>query len=122
MNPQQIINESRPMLEEFLSDIGLYSLGSPLDLQSLLGPFSSWVDEQDVAEDLRFYLASRLAAFICEYLIDFCSGERLIDNGRIIMRLPIQEGLFREFDPYAVAVEMATDRKSLKEFIDRIFE
>ncbi len=36
------------------------------------------------------------------------------------MRVPIQEGLVREFDPYAVAVGMVTNRKSLKAFLDAL--
>jgi len=78
--PNQVINESRPMLEEFLSDIGLHRAGAPLDLPRLLGPFSLWVDEQEVKEEDRFYLAARLAAFICEYLIDVRSAQRIVDG------------------------------------------
>jgi hypothetical protein len=115
---QPIIDEARPMLEEFLGDIGLHRTGTSLDLPRLLDPFSRWVDAQDVTEDDRFYLASRLAAFICEYLIEVGSGQRVIEGGRILMRLPIQKGVMREFDPYAVAVGMATNRSSLKAFLD----
>ena len=45
-NPQQVIDESKPMLDEFLSVIGLYQMGTPLDLPQLLEPFSRSVDEQ----------------------------------------------------------------------------
>jgi hypothetical protein len=120
MDAQRVIDEARPMLEEFLSAIGLHRAGSPLDLPRLLDPFSHWVDEQEVTEDDRFYLASRLGAFICEYLIEVRSGQRIIAGGRILMRVPIQEGVVREFDPYAVAVGMATDRRSLKPFLDAL--
>ena len=106
------------MLEEFLSDIGLHRAGCPLDFQRLLDPLSRWVDAQEVTEDARFYLASRLGAFICEYLIEVCAGHRVVQNGRIFMRVPIQEGVMREFDPYAVAVGIATSRNSLKAFLD----
>jgi hypothetical protein len=115
---QRVIDEARPMLEEFLCDIGLHRAGTPLDLARMLEPFSQWVDAQEVTEEDRFYLASRLAAFICEYLIEFCSGQRVIAGRRILMRVPIQEGVMREFDPYAVSLGMVTDRNSLKEFLD----
>jgi hypothetical protein len=115
---QPVIDEARPMLEEFLGDIGLHRAGAPLDLPRLLASFSRWVDAQEVTEDDRIYLAARLAAFICEYLIEVCSGQRVIEGGRILMRLPIQEGLLRELDPHAVAVGMVTDRSSLKTFLD----
>lgn len=115
---QRVIDEAKPMLEEFLCDIGLHRAGTPLDLPRLLEPFSRWVDAQDVTEDDRSYLASRLAAFICEYLIEVRSGQRVIVGGRILMRVPIQDGVMREFDLYAVALGIATNRNSLKEFLD----
>jgi hypothetical protein len=118
MNPQRVIAESRPMLEEFLTDVGLHQAGRPLDLSQLLEPFSDWVDAQGLAEADRFYLASRLAAFICEYLIEVGSGQRIIEDGRILMRIRIQDGVLREFDPYAVAVGMTSNRKSLKAILD----
>jgi hypothetical protein len=117
---QAVIEEARPMLEEFLVDIGLHRSGTPVKLAHLLEPFSAWVDAQDVTDKDRYYLASRLGAFICEYLIEVRSGQRAIDGGRILMRLPVQEGISREFDPYAVAVGMATNRTNLKEFLDML--
>jgi hypothetical protein len=119
VNPQRVIDESRPMLEKFLRDIGLHCQG-PLDFGRLLEPFSRWVDAQEVTEADRFYLASRLAAFICEYLIATRSGTRVIDGGRILMRVPIEQGVLREFDPYAVALGMATTRSSLKTLLDAL--
>jgi hypothetical protein len=69
---------------------------------------------------LRFCLASRLAAFICEYLVEVRSGQRIIAGGRILMRVPTQEGVLREFDPYAVAVGLAAKRSTLKAFLDTL--
>ena len=100
--------------------MGLHRTSTLLDLPRLLEPFSRWVDEPEVAEADRFYLASRLAAFICEYLIEVHSGQRVVEGGRILMRVPVQEGIVREFDPYAVAIGMATNRTSLKEFLDML--
>ena len=108
------------MLEEFLCHIGLHRAGEPLDFPELLGAFSQWVDAQAVAEDDRYYLASRLGAFICEYLIDVRMAHRDIVNGRIVVRVPIGEGILREFDPYAVAVGMVTSRRSLRQFLESL--
>lgn len=105
------------MLEEFLREAGLLSVGEPPDFAALLEPLSDWVDAQHVPEALRFYLAARLAAFICEYLIELGAGERVIEDGRILMRTPIRGLVQREFDPFAVAVSMATNRHSLKIFL-----
>jgi hypothetical protein len=96
-DPQRVIDESRPMLEEFLVNIAVHPVGRPLDFRQLLDPFSKWLDAQKVSEDDRSYLASRLSAFICEYLIESCSAERVIENNRIVVRLPIREGVLREF-------------------------
>jgi len=117
---QRVIDEARPMLEDFLSSVGLHRIGLPLSLSPLLEPFSRWVDEQVVTQEDRIYLASRLAAFICEYLIEVRSGQRVIESGRILMRVTIQEGVVREFDPYTVAVGMVTNRNSLKAFLDAL--
>src|SRR5438045_396771 len=103
-DPQRVIDEARPMLEDFLSRVGVHRAGHPLDIRRVLEPFTRWLDAQKVTEDNRFYLAGQLGAFICEYLIEVCSGQRVIEGGRILLRVPIQEGVMREFDPYAVAV------------------
>jgi hypothetical protein len=108
------------MLEAFLSEIGLHRAGGPLDCRQLLDPFSHWVDAQPAIEAERFYLASRLAVFICEYLIQVCAGQRIIEHGRIKMLVPIQQGFQREFDPYLVAIALATNRTSLKAFLDAV--
>jgi hypothetical protein len=120
MDAQRVIAESRPMLEEFLCDIGLHRVGEPLDFPELLGAFSRWVDAQEVTEDDRYYLASRLGAFMCEYLIAVRMAQRAIVNGRIVMRVPIGAGSLREFDPYAVAVAMVTSRRSLRPFLETL--
>ena len=117
MEAQRIIRDSRPMLEEFLREAGLLQVGEAPDFAALLEPLSDWVDVQHVPEALRFYLAARLAAFICEYLIELGAGERVIEDGRILMRTPIRGVVQREFDPFAVAVSMATNRHSLKVFL-----
>jgi hypothetical protein len=61
-----------------------------------------------------------VASFICEYLIEVHSGQRVIEGRRILMRVPITEGVLREFDPYAIAVGMAVNRNSLKGVLDML--
>jgi hypothetical protein len=117
---QQAIDESMPMLQEFLSQIGLYELGGPLQLSSLLDSFSRWVDIQEIHDDDRFYLASRLTSFICEYLIQVHGALRIIQDDRIMIRVPVnvELGVWHEFDPYAIAMEMMVNRSSLKGFLE----
>jgi hypothetical protein len=117
---QQVIDESRPMLEEFLSDVGIYQPGDRIADPQLLERFSSWLAVQDVPEDAFFYLVARVNAFIQEYMIEGHSCFRRIDGNRILLCQPIDaaQGVFREFDTVPVAVDIVRDRSSLKEFLD----
>jgi hypothetical protein len=118
MNPQAVIDESRPMLREFLCDIGLIRETESLELSRILGAFSTWIEYQTVQDEDRFYLASRIGAFICEYMIDAGLAERLIVDNRIVLRLPITAKVQREFDPYPVALAIADKQATLQQVID----
>lgn len=120
VDPQQVIDESRPMLEDFLSDVGIYRQGERIADLRLRDQFSDWLDAQNIREDDFWYVVSRVAAFICEYLIEGHGAIRYIDNKHIMLRLPVDaaHGVYRDFDPSAVAVTLVRDRKSLKEFLN----
>lgn len=120
MNPQAVIDESRPMLTEFLCIIGLHSETDALDLSKLLGEFSNWIEIQTVEEEDRFFLASRVGAFICEYMIDSGLAERMIVDNRIVLRMPIDDQVFREFDPYPVALGIVDKKSTLQQFLDAL--
>jgi len=119
MDPQQVINESRPMLEQFFADIGISEAGGGVANARLLGLFSDWIDAQEIAENDVGYVVARVGAFVCEYLIDQHSAVRFIDGETIKLRLPIDasKGVFREFDPYAIALQLVRGRQSLKKFL-----
>ena len=117
MNPQQVMNEALPMLDDVLGRIGLHQSGTPLDLSALRAPFSSWVQQQPVAQDDFAFLVSLVGAFICEYLIAQCGAQRYLAGNQIRLRLPMQSGAAREFDPYASAVGLVRERKSVGEFL-----
>jgi hypothetical protein len=118
-NPQRVIDESRPMLEEFLRNVGIYRPGQPIADLQLRDRFSDWIDAQEIREENFWYLVARVAAFISEYLIEGHAAIRYIQGMHILLRLPIDEsqGVYREFDPHAVAVGLVRDRKSLKVFL-----
>ena len=118
-DPQQVIDESRPMLEEFLSDVGIYQPGQRIADPQLLERFSNWLAVQNVPEDAFFYLVARVNAFIQEYMIEGHSCFRRIDGNRILLCQPIDaaQGVFREFDTIPVAAGIVRDRSSLKEFL-----
>lgn len=107
------------MLEEFLTDLGMFHHGQRIADSELLKRLSDWVKVQVVQDDDFSYLVARMAAFICEYLIDGYSAERYVRNERIWLRLPIDasRGVSREFDPYAVAVSLVRERGDLEKFL-----
>ena len=118
MSPaQKVIDESRPMLVEVLREIGLHKSDQQLDLQALLEPFSHWIELQDVRPQDTAFFVGMIGAFICEFLIEYHSATRLVRDGRILLQLPIQEGIWQEFDPYTVAVSLAQRRGSVALFI-----
>lgn len=108
------------MLTEFLQDIGLHRGGSDLDLAAHLEPFSKWVAEQTVEEDDRFYLASRIGAFICEFLVDHHAAERRIEGKQILIRMPVAESVARDFDPYSVALGITDGNGTLADFLSAL--
>jgi len=122
MSAQQVIDESRPMLVEALRDIGLHTSEQPLDLRALLDPFSHWVETQDVQQEDISFLAALIGAFICEYLVEHNSATRVVLDGRILLQMPVQSGICREFDPYEVALGMAQSHGSVSVFLKKITE
>ena len=105
------------MLEDVLSRIGLHTSGHALDLEALLDPFSHWVETQDVQPDDVAFLAGLIGGFICEFLIEHGAATRVIRGDRIFLHMPVQNGLVREIEPYAVALEFARRRGSVSEFL-----
>ena len=117
MDLQGVIDESRPMLEEFLGGLGIYRAGQRIADPRLLDAFSDWIAGQTVGEEDFFYLVSRVGAFICEYAIEGRSGVRHVHGNRIILRLPMGDGVFQEINPYEVAAVIVRSGGGLKEFL-----
>ena len=107
------------MLVEILGDIGLHTSGR-LDLVTLLDPFSHWVETQDVRPEDTAFLTGLIGAFICEYLIEYHSAIRVVRDERIFLQIPVQDGVLRDFDPYAVAAGLAQSRGSVALFLRRL--
>ena len=107
------------MLEEFLVQVGIFRFREPIAQPELLDRFSDWLNSQEIREEGFWFLVSRVGAFICEYLIEGRSAQRYIDGRRILLRLPVDSshGVYREFDPYAVAIDLIRNRKPLKGFL-----
>jgi hypothetical protein len=118
--PQQFIDESRPMLEEFLGAVGIYRRGKPIADVQLRDQFSDWIEAQEIREEDFWYVVVRVAAFICEYLIEGHNAVRYSDGKHILLRMPVDaaQGVYRDFDPYAVAVGLVRERRSLKAFLE----
>ena len=120
MNAQQVIEESRPMLDDVLGRIGLHQTGSPLDFARLREPFSHWLQHHDVAPEEFAFLVSVVGAFVSEYLISQRGAERALVGPRIFLRLPVQSGVAREFDPYATAAGLLRGQASLDDFLTAV--
>lgn len=119
MNPEQVIEESKPMLEETLVGLGIHNQKSRLDYQAAIEPFSDWVKTQKPDDSDVPYFAGLIGAFISEFLINERGAIRTIRDNRIIIRMELTTGIVREFEPYAVAYGMACNpsRLSLRDFI-----
>ena len=108
------------MLEDVLSDIGLHNPEKRFDFETLLEPFSHWIASQKVQAEDSAFLAGLIGAFICEFLVEHHSALRVIDGTRILIRLPFEFGIAREFDPYSVACTIARQQQSLSSFLEDI--
>ncbi|MFO0606831.1 MAG: hypothetical protein U0324_26905 [Polyangiales bacterium] len=107
---ERTLREQRPMLAEFLADVGLHAAGGRLDLRALLSPFDRWLREQDLAREEVPFVASRLAAFISLYFEDTAGAAQAVVDGRILLRVPLEAGVVREFDAYGLAFHAAQQR------------
>ena len=98
-----VLQDQRPMLEQFLADVGLHDVRKPLDLRVTLEGFDSWLRTQDVNQDDVAYLAAQLGAYLSLYLEDFHGAEQVVVDERILIRVPVTAGVCREFDAYKLA-------------------
>ena len=105
-----VLQDQRPMLEQFLADVGLHDVRKPLDLRVTLEGFDSWLRTQDVNQDDVAYLAAQLGAYLSLYLVDFHGAEQVVVDERILIRVPVTAGVCREFDAYKLAYGCALQK------------
>jgi hypothetical protein len=117
MDAQRVIDEALPMLDDVLGQIGIHRSGAGLDFAFLLPQFSGWLAAQTYSSEDVPFLTSLTGAFICEYLVREVGATRHVEGNRIYIRLPAEAGVAREFEPYAVAIGLVTDRSSLEQFL-----
>lgn len=124
VDPKQVIDESRPMLEEFLAKLGIYKAGQPMADEVLRDAFSDWIASHDIRRDEYYYLVAYVGSYIGEYLIEARAAEYRVDGQRIMIRVPVDasQGGYREFEPYAVAAGIVSEGKSLKESLALLCE
>lgn len=120
MNPQRVIDESIPMLDDVLGSIGIHRPGTKLDMLKIRRQFSDWISQQQISDGAAAFMTSIIGAFICEYFIKQQGALRFIQDGRIFLKVPLQEGILREFDPYAAAHGITTKKLSLDEFLTNV--
>lgn len=117
VDAQRVIDEALPMLDDVLGQIGIHRSGAALDFAFLLPRFSGWLAAQTYSSEDVPFLTSLTGAFICEYLLREAGAMRHVEGNRIYIRLPVAAGVAREFEPYAVAMGLVTDRSSLEHFL-----
>lgn len=112
MNPENIINETRPMLEELLPQIGISQVDTPVNLESSLASFSHWISEQEISPEDMSFTASLIGAYIIEYLKEYKRGRVTVDGGVVKIVLAIDEslGVYKDFDPYKIAYAIASGK------------
>ena len=122
MNPEQVLDEARPMLEDLLPKFGLCAPTTPLNLEPLLDPFSDWVATQDPSEENRPFFAGLIAAFMCEYLKECGQAIILVRDGRIYARSHVDQKhhVVREFEPHKVAWKIAQEGGSVSQILREI--
>jgi len=108
------------MLTEVLSQIGLLREGAALDLEVLRESFSMWAQAQDVGDADFAFFVSLVGAFISEYLVDTHAAVVYSEGQTIRIRIPFENGVTREFDPYAAAYGLVRNKQSLSDFIDHV--
>jgi hypothetical protein len=120
LSAQQVIDEALPMLDDMLGRIGIHRTGTPIDFTAVGPQFSAWLQAQDCSPADVPFLISLVGAFLSEYLIDRASAVRHLEGKRILLRLPIASGVAKEFDPYASAVGIVTNRSNLEHFLQAV--
>lgn len=105
------------MLEEILPQIGLYRAGEPFDPVALRDPFSAWAQAQDVSDADFAFMVSLIGAFLSEYLVAVRAAAVQILENKIYVCVPFQDGIAREFDPYAAAAGLVRNKTSISEFL-----
>lgn len=108
------------MVTDILQNIGLHTPGRPLDLAGLLDAFSQWAEVQEICPEDTAFMTALIGAFICEFLVDHHAAIRVVHGGRIVLQLPIQNGISREFDPYAVAAGLVQNHGSVALFLRKL--
>jgi hypothetical protein len=103
----QVLAEQRPMLAEFLRDIGVAAIKTSPNLRALLPAFGRWLRQSVSSDDVGF-LAARLGAYICLYMIDHHGAASTVVDNRIVLQVPCSRGIVREFEPYGMAQAIAS--------------
>ena len=120
MDAQQLLDDALPMLDDVLDRIGIHKSGTPLDLQALQPGFSEWLAHQHVSPQDTGFVVMIVGAFITEYLAQRHGAARLVASDRPAVRIPLPQGIAREFDPYAAAAGLVNGNRDLPGFLSAV--
>lgn len=117
---RQVVDEHRPMVSEFLMQLGLVDPGTPLRFDALAEPFSKWISDQEIGRDDIPFVAARVAAFVGEYLVETRAASYSVENNRIAMIVPLEQGIVRQYELYPFAMSVTEKRISLADLLQRL--
>ena len=117
MNAQQLLDDALPMLDDLLGQIGIHQSGTSLDFQALEPQFSEWLAQQEISSQDAGFMVMVVGAFITEYLAQQKGATRLVVMERPSVRVEFQQGVAREFDPYAAAAGLVHGNRDLHGFL-----
>lgn len=120
MDSQKLLDDALPMLDEVLGQIGIHQSGTPLDFQVIEPLFSRWLVQQQILPQDMGFIVMIVGAFITEYLVQRRGAIRLVVVERPAVRIPFQQGVAREFDPYAAAAGLVQGNRDLPTFLSSV--
>lgn len=107
MSAERVIEDEVPMLTNVLAQIGIHDAGRPLDMAALVGPFATWLGQQQVRAEDRGFVGSLVGAFVSQYLVRERAAVRRVDGRVIFLDVPVEHGVARVIEPYRFGWDLA---------------
>ena len=105
---KSVISESKPMVIEFLRDLGLIAREEDAFTSDTMRDLSNWFKSQTIGEGDKTFAFSRISAFVGNYLIEHAKAEWVIESNQVMIRQPVSEdeGIWKSFSVHQVVMGM----------------